>query len=453
MNRIIYTCMAGLLLLTGAGCRKYVEIDQVGTRTLHLTKDYQGLLNYYLVMDKTYYYPELASDDINIADTNFQKNMLTAEANTYMWAPDIFIDANDGDWDAMYKQVYYCNLVLAGVDDSDGGTAAEKSSIKAQALVHRAFMFHTLVNIYARQYDAATAATDPGIPLVTLPDFTGSLQRASVKEVYDLVKNDLLAALPNLDDVPAFSPTASRVGVYAILARVSLQQGLYTDAEKYADSALARQHSLLNLADYAANPASLPLKLQDPEIIFEKTMTNPSPVMPLSDNLLALFDTTDLRYQLFTADGANFAYKAFKGRGYYRYRINNQGIYTGPCVPEMMLIKAECLARGGNAGAAMDEVNELRRHRYKPEDYTALQAADANTALLRVIEERRRELMGRGYRWFDQKRLNKEAAFAATVTRSFMGQTYTLAPNGNRYAFPIGNVYIKLNPEIEQNPR
>jgi hypothetical protein len=289
--------------------------------------------------------------------------------------------------------------------------------------------------------------------LVTLPDFTGSLQRASIKEVYDLVKNDLQAALPNLDDVPAYSPTASKAGVYAILARASLQQGLYADAEKYADSALEKQHALLNLADYAANPAGLPLKLQDPEIIFEKTMTTPSPVFPLSNNLLALFDTTDLRYQLFTADGANFPGKTFPGRGYYRQKINSQGIYTGPCVPEMMLIKAECLARGGNAGAAMDEINELRRHRYKPEDYTPLQAADANTALHRVIDERRRELMGRGFRWFDQKRLNKEAAFAATITRTFKGQTYTLEPNANRYAFPIGNVYIKLNPEIEQNPR
>ncbi|SEL32313.1 SusD family protein [Chitinophaga rupis] len=455
MNRIIYISVAALfILLTGAGCRKYVEIDQVGTRTLHYTKDFQALLNYSQVMERTYYYPEMASDEVNISDTNYQRNMRDLDVKAYTWAPEIFIDVNDGDWDGLYKQVYYCNLVTAGVLDSDGGTETEKRNIYAQALVHRAYAFYTLVNIYAKQYDAATAANDPGVPVLTVPDFTGSLKRASVKEVYDLVKNDLQAALPELADVASYSSIPSRAAVYAILARASLQQGLYADAGKYADSALARQHTLLNLADYADNAAGLPLKLQDPEIIFLKSMTLTLPTFPLSDDLLALLPNTDLRYTLFTADGANFPGNGFVGRGYYRPRINSQGVYTGPCVPEMMLIKAESEARAGNVAPALDVLNELRKHRYKPADYTDLRVTDAKAALRQVVNERSRELMGRGFRWFDQKRLNREADFATTVTRSnFRGQTYTLAPNSNRYVFPIANVYIKLNPEITPNPR
>ncbi len=455
MKRSYIIYLLGLGLLAGSGCRKYVEIEQVGKRTLHFTKDYQGLLNDQLTMEIACFYPMVAADDIEILDENLQNRIPQAAVNVYTWAPDIYVDIDDPDWAAVYKQIYYCNLVTAGVADSDGGTDADKKHINAQALVHRALAYLGVVNIYAKQYDAATAATDPGVPLLLAPDFTGSLQRASVKEVYDRIEQDLQAALPDLEDLAAYSITPSRAGAYAVLARACLQKGDYPNAGKYADSALARQHTLLNLADYAADVSKLPLKLQDPEIILEKKLANTTAYnFPLSKLLLEKFDTThDLRYQLFTADGPVFGYYGFVGRGYYRPRITNEGIYVGPSVPEMMLIKAECAARAGNTSAALDALNELRQHRFKPEDYTPLQAADAAAALRLVIDERGRELMGRGFRWFDQKRLNKEAAFAATVTRTFKGQTYTLAPNGNRYVFPIASKYITMNPEITQNPR
>jgi hypothetical protein len=119
----------------------------------------------------------------------------------------------------------------------------------------------------------------------------------------------------------------------------------------------------------------------------------------------------------------------------------------------MMLIKAEALARGGEATPAVDILNTIRQKRFRPADYVAFTAASAGEALNLVLTERRRELLCRLSRWFDQRRLNKEAAFAETVTRQLNGQTYTLLPNSNRYVFPIAQKYIAQNPEIEQNPR
>jgi hypothetical protein len=237
------------------------------------------------------------------------------------------------------------------------------------------------------------------------------------------------------------------------MARASLQKGVYADAGKYADSALSRQNTLLDLQAYAANRSTLPLKLKDPEVIFVKRISVSS-ALPLSTTLLNVFDTAiDLRYQLFTTNGANFQYAPFTDRGYYRPYITGDGAMIGPNVPEMMLIKAESEARVGSYPVAIDLVNNLRTKRFKTADYTAVSAADATEALKLVLVERRRELFCRGLRWFDQKRLNKEAAFAETVTRVFLGQTYTLEPNSNRYVFPIADKYIQLNPEITQNPR
>ncbi len=129
------------------------------------------------------------------------------------------------------------------------------------------------------------------------------------------------------------------------------------------------------------------------------------------------------------------------------------GTSIGLDVPEVMLTKAECLARTGKTSEAMEVLNTLRKKRFAPADYQDLSAANADDALQIVLDERRRELMSRWIRFFDQKRLNKEARFAKTVTRVFLGETFTLEPNSNRYVFPIATNYINLNPEIVQNPR
>jgi hypothetical protein len=119
----------------------------------------------------------------------------------------------------------------------------------------------------------------------------------------------------------------------------------------------------------------------------------------------------------------------------------------------MMLIKAESAARAGNISVCMELLNALRAKRFRPADLTQLTAASNADALKLVIDERRRELFGRGFRWFDMRRLNQDAAFAKTYTRTFKGVSYNLEPNSNRYVYAIANKYILLNPEIEQNPQ
>ena len=119
----------------------------------------------------------------------------------------------------------------------------------------------------------------------------------------------------------------------------------------------------------------------------------------------------------------------------------------------MLLIKAECEARAGNTNAALDLLNELRKKRFKPADYADLSAANATVALGLVLDERKREFMGRGFRWFDQRRLSLDAGLVKTVTKVFKDVTYTLQPGSNRYTYAIADKYTQLNPEIVQNPR
>lgn len=441
-----------IISLFTASCRKYVEVDSLSnSRIIKYTTDYQDLLNNTGVLEYTYLYPLFSSDDVSIDNTTLQNALLSQQYLTYEWA-DTRLGATDVDvdWERFYKQIYICNQVTDGVMGSDGGTTDQKNTIMASAKVFRAYAYLTLVNIYAPPYNAATAATDLGLPLLTTSSLVTSLKRASVAAVYVQIVKDLTEALPYLPNLPTYNSDPSKAAAYALLAEASLNMRNFTDAGTYANQVLTLQSTLVDLNTYASAPSTLPKKLADPEIIFSKLIGGTAyTTATLSSDLLTLLGTNDLRYTLFTGNATPATY----GRIYYRQNYTNQGVYAGPNVPEMMLIKAESAARSGDITTAVSTLNILRKKRIKTASYADITAASAADALTLVINERRRELFGRGFRWFDMRRLNQDAAFAKTYTRTFKGTTYTLAPNSNRYTYAIGAYYISLNPEIEQNPR
>lgn len=453
INRLIYLILGSALLLPGTGCRKYVEVTPVGKRALVNTNDYQLLLYNANDFQASYGYPLYAADDYGISDPNFETNMNSVQGAVYTWAATFVGENEDQDWARFYRQIYFCNQIIEGVGDSQGGTPAQKDRIRAEALVHRAHAYLMLVNSYARHYNKATASTDPGVPLLLAPDLYAKLNRASVQAVYDQVKADLEQAIPALPDQAIINLVPSATAAYGLLARTSLYMADYTNAAKYADSALARQSTLLDLRAYVDNVVNLPRIYQDPEVMLAKDTRGLTQVYALNPSLLQLFTAGDLRYTIYTADGSSFAWAPFPGRGYWRPMLTNTGAWTGPGVAEMMLIRAECDARDSKTADALSLLNALRVKRITADAYADLTAATPEEALRLVLEERRRELMGTGLRWFDQKRLNLEPAFSTTVTRSYLGQTYTLEPNSNRYVFPIATTYIQFNPEITQNPR
>ena len=77
----------------------------------------------------------------------------------------------------------------------------------------------------------------------------------------------------------------------------------------------------------------------------------------------------------------------------------------------------------------------------------------ALTTLTQILTERRKELVHRGCRWTDLRRLNMDPRFATTLTRTLLGATYTLPPNDSRYTLQIPSYIITAsNGSITQNP-
>jgi hypothetical protein len=414
--------------------------------------DFQNLLNYNNYFNSNQ--PglgELATDDYYFSVANYSAQQLL-EQYAYIWAVDVFNgSASVQDWDNPYKAVLNCNLSVEGLAKitPTSATLVNWNTAEGTALFYRSFEFFNLVQTFAMPFDSSSFRTDLGIPLKLSSDVNDKVGRGTVQNVYDQILADLHVAATLLPTTPTagslFQP--GRNTVYGLLTRVYLSMNDYFDALKYADSCLAISSSLL---DYnTLNPSSTyPITHPNDEVIFDYNLVNYSGIDRSSfvDSLLYMtYDSNDLRRSIFfTVSGTGYKFKG----GYYPAPVCWGGIATD----EMYLSRAECWARMGNTSSAMGDLNTLLSYRYKTGTFIPYNITDPSIALDTILLERRKELLFRGTRWLDLRRLNKEPAFAATLTRILNGQTYTLPPNDPRYAYPIPQDELLYNP-IPQNQR
>ncbi|HEY0272296.1 MAG TPA: RagB/SusD family nutrient uptake outer membrane protein [Chitinophaga sp.] len=453
-----------IAIAAGAGsCKKYLDIKPKGVFVPQAISDYRLLLDATSSNQKSAGFFNTFSNDVLYSDdmtfNPFSVTMADAHAlNAYRFLPDIYLESeSDPDWDAMYNQIYTCNIVIGQVMNATGGTLPEKQKLLAEARVHRAFAYFTLVNLYAKQYTPASAGTDPGVPLRVTTDFEEKLPRRSVQEVYDYLVNDLQAAVPYLPATPDATATNRPVQptAYTLLARAALFMGQYEQAHAYADSALQDYSTLADFNTLPPNPAFpsalvYPINFKNPETLMEITTISPISLFYASNELLAAFpDNNDLRKTtFFIADnqlGLNFGSISMEWFGRQPTK--------GPSVPEAYLVRAESSARLGNAADAVADLNLLRSKRFRTGSSYQVSAPNAAAALALVKAERRRELAFRGFRFFDVKRYNAYDGDNINIMHTDPEGTYTLAANSNGFALPIGRQYIQLNPEITQNPR
>lgn len=428
---------------------------------------------------------DVVSDDSQLDSVwhEWERERLHAKL-LYAFEPEVWTpDGPSGD--NVWKQNYYVSTLVSNVLDQIGmadDNVALQQQLIAEAKVHRAYAYLTLVNIYAKHYNISTAATDPGVPLIGNPAQLPSLERSSVQEIYDFVLAQLLESIDDLpEDVSQrFSHRPTKVAVYAILARTYLYMGNYQQALHYADRSLAIRDFLYNYNDiYTGTPSADNVvgisRTTDEEMLLFKTTTKDVSMdtyMKLDTatfNALysgytivndTIMDHHDLRrplwFESFSANGRptrGYVSYVFND-GFHRYSVDGAPVdYIAVATPEMYMVRAECNARLGNLEAAVDDLNILRQHRYKTGTYTNLSASDIGdqpTVLDEVLLERRRELYGQELRLFDVKRLGLPVQHLEPEGTNV---AYQVPAGDPKLIWPVHYDYLELNPEIGQIER
>lgn len=417
-------------------------------------QDLKAMLDNTSTMNMTSGISVIGTDDIEIpADGLASLVSSTIEGNSYLWKKDVLEGSKFLDWNENYFAILTSNIVL---DQLQGIQLTELNKGEwevtyGSALFYRAYRYYDLMRLFAPQIDSDNKAEKLGVPLRLTSDITSMQDRASLQECYEQIKKDLLESITYLPDTPqTYLTRPSKWAAYGLLSRMSLQLGEYELALDYTQRCLAIGDELI---DYSVldSEAVFPIPQFNKEVIFHSVMIFYSylsrPMTYIHPDLIALYGDGDLRFDVFFRPRIEEGKFNFKGN----YTGTADG-FSGIAVDEIHLIQAESLIRTGKVTQGIEVLNRLLETRWDKEGYQPLLINDYNSALKKVIEERQKTLVYRGTRWDDLKRLNKEPELQQTITRNMDGEIYTLLPNSPRYAYPIPQQELDLNP-IPQNIR
>ena len=438
-----------LAILSVSGCRDFLdEKSDSKLATPETVADNQALLDQYAFSNTDFSGSgEVSSDDFFLSDAEFKALPYEEVKRLYTWQPDnVTIPVSAGNsWLHTYRGVYVANAVLHNLNTYNA-TGRDADNVRGQALALRAVRYLDAAQIWCKAYNKETARTDLGLPLRTDPDMNTSSVRTSLQETYDRILHDLHEASSLLPEKQVSVSRMSKPAVTALLGRTYLFMGDYDNALKYAIQSLVMNNKLM---DYnTLNPSTdYPIKEFNAEVLFW-AMTKYEQFLygaKIPQNIYALYDTNDLRKQVFFN-------KNKAGEIVFKGDYNNvNGALAGIATDEVYLIAAESHARLGNKEQAMEMLNKLLITRWKAGTFVPFSAASAQEALGMILAERRKELLHRGLRWPDLKRLNRDGA-NIRLTRTVNGTTYELPPNDPRYAIAIPEDIIKLT-GMQQNPR
>lgn len=402
------------------------------------------------------------------------------------------VNVKTSQWLKQFEGIYLANLILNSLDDVSGSEEA-KATIRAKAHLLRAYNYLDLVNYYCMPYGNSTL-NEPGLPLKRSTGYEENVRRASLQETYDFIESDVLEALklktPLWEDGVRKQWRENGGLANALAARFYLTKEDYVLALKYATEALEYGNDLLdyNTVDCSLLPffgmsgfglISEGIDIGNQERAYycryNTCLNNMLWAIP-SERLINLYNHEyDLRYKYFVSESYQkvFMGGAFKDlffmdvRGYGMYDMG-MALFNTPNVAEMLLIRAECLARMGQVAEAMQVLNDFRVYRLAsdtPESVAKKNTSSQQEAVRFVLEERMMEFPFT-LRWYDIRRcnFNNDPSDDVTVTKTFYPlsaydvetslepKVYTLSPTTRNYAvaIPITEI-VASDGVIEQN--
>lgn len=434
-------------------CKKYLNKIPNKKLTVPTTlQDFRQMLdnNSFIVNNPAI--ADFGTDDL-FMEFSYWETRAPLIKNAYIWAKNIHEGNPNLDWRYAYENIYICNNVLEGLENFayDAHNLIEYNALKGAALFLRAFNHLNLQEIFGQPFRPESATKDLGIVLKLNTDLSQYRPRSSVEETFEQIISDLEKArdlLPLQISIQNLNRPC-KPAAYALLARTYLIMQEYEKALQNADSCLSTYGALTNYNSISTTSTS-PFRPEINEILFMARQVNygqSNSNVYIDTSLYNSYSPDDLRLLIYFRQNNTTHYYYLKGS-----YSSTTAAFAGLATDEIYLVRAECNARLGNIQKALEDLNYLLEHRWKTGTYTGFETADAQVALTKILEERRKELVMRGLRWSDLRRLNQDSRYAITLTRMVNGQEYTLPPNDPRYAYPIPDEEINLS-GIVQNDR
>lgn len=393
---------------------------------------------------------DMLSDNAYISATNSNRFLEYFQVNYIPSTASVL-----SNWNASYSTILRANNVI----NSSIAANTNTNQYRGEAYTMRALMYFDLVKQYAKQYTTASAATDPGVPLVLTYDPAAKPARATVQQVYDQVEKDLLAAVPLLTDrVPYSAGYVNKNTAKSLLARLYEFKGDWAKSLTNALDVINNGgYSLITTTNHAAYWSNGNLRADKVESLFElgfdPTGNAGLESLPYlfvqagygdalaTDAFASILTATDARKALIL-DGVRGGKNA-KVINKYPSNIN----YTIKVVrlSEVYLIAAEASYQTGNMGQALNYLNQVATKR----DPAFIGYVSAAPQLLEdILTERRKELAFEGHRYWDLQRYGRDVV-RVNLNSNYPGNVpLTIAKDNFRRILPIPQGELDANATI-----
>lgn len=375
-------------------------------------------------------------------------------------------------WNDLYDAIALANMIV----NSDLEETDAVIKMKSNAYAVRALSFFYLVNTYAAN-PTSGQHQELGVPVYTGDyDPNGLYPRATVEEVYNQIISDLNASLTPQFETPDNKGYLSATAARMLLSKVYLTRGQAGDnalAKSFAEQAVSNAPGSFSLIgndeetyfNYFASTNSAESQGQA-ETVWEVNMTgasNPGVNEALGSHysysadastkadflvrqsLYNSYADTDIRKALFDTENVPVADNP-RGVWTLKYPSNADGVRWANNIKVMRLTEAlflkwEAMAKLGEGAQALTELNAFVTARggtpYTGSDYLTI-----------VLDEKQKEFVAEGLRFFDLRRNNLPIAKGTNCD----GASCLTAANSTILTFPIPLSSLNLNPNMIQNP-
>lgn len=216
MKRLLRYITITLSLLLAFGCSDFLEVEDEG----YLDNDYvfsnMETINAFFVTT----YASLPIEDFNYEGGEFGTYPDDGQDNPMAWGAEIrgnslSSSCANKSWEAAFKCVRYCNLLIENLDSSPILSDTERQEYIGEARFLRAFTYYFLVRLFG------------GLPLIDFSidysrdDPTLNLPRTQESKIWEFIFEDLDYAIDNMTDEKVYG-RANKYVALALKSRAAL---------------------------------------------------------------------------------------------------------------------------------------------------------------------------------------------------------------------------------------
>lgn len=447
MKKILLSiCFVGTLILSSCSMSDFLDVKPRGKEIATKMDHFVGELNHTTLLSfaGNMYFANLGEELTNYPSPMERLMAQQKEPGVLAFKYDNAPFENEyasSEWDNNYSKIYQYNAIIDGVMNAVDGTEQQKRQIQAEARVQRAYMHFCAAMMFTKPYNAATAATDLSVPIVTKADTQGSegYTRATVKELYDWIIAEMKDALNIIPDGFGITRCYS-AAANILLGRVYWYIGDYQNALTYLKAGYEKVQadSHYKFLSYRTNDVTwkgaktfyntYPDLWNSSEVIIVRYITltdlvnESNPILFIKPEYVDMYAEGDLRINHLTTHPATGGMRP-AGRKTHNLMID---------LPELYFMLAESEARAGSEANARELMLEYRKSRFADDESAAIpETVTGKDELIKfIVNERILEYPARGASVIDMKRLWNDPLFQfkkANFTHTVVGgETYTM---------------------------